>query len=400
MYGSKIKSRVNKMSRTFNSAPAVIIPPPKITTIPSVPPSPGSFPVPTLTTIPPPSSPIVVIPKSLRSALLSTNSSDALVMKPSTNIGDVLDLSATEKHKDYNGYAGIIADSSLDNELINIGYTPVSKIVIIQENGEKRAQYIKAINKLGQYVFIHIDVQGYATVKSTDLTLVETKKGSIVPYSLKMGAYDCAKKDVCGVTFECGADAICVVERSAHDLTPIEATYIYTDQGVSRSPSLGHVDGSIMSYPLIRLSEIRANHELVLRNTEQVTIRLRESTYDNEVRDLREVHRAIQSLVQAFEQFDNQREKINNKIKASMSELLELNRQHTLETPHTDEDKTNYRMVQYNLAQRNSGTADLLRYMKRVADTKSAIERITLEINDITELSKKEFENYEYVLYE
>ena len=107
-------------------------------------------------------------------------------------------------------YQGVITHASLENELLNAGYVPLSKIVVRTEGGDKRTQYIKAMNKNGQKVFIMVDVHGYTTARSTDLTLIESHNVSVVPYSLKTGAYNCASKDVCGVAFECGTRAVCV----------------------------------------------------------------------------------------------------------------------------------------------------------------------------------------------
>lgn len=292
-------------------------------------------------------------------------------------------------------YQGIIANSSLENELLNAGYAPLSKIVIRTDSGDKRTQYIKAINKKGQKVFILIDVNGYTTARSTDLTLIEAHSASIVPYSLKTGAYECAGKDVCGVAFECGSDSVCVLSRGAQDLSPKEANFVFVEQPAPAAATL-ETEGSIMTYPVIRLTEIRANPALVLANTDIVTRRLRNSTYSAELQELAAAQQSINKLNAAFIRFNHLREDAASKLNRTLTQLEQWNDVYMANPPTTDEAKDRYRRLQYNLAQRNDGIATLLRSMKKVSDKRLEIDVITKEINDITDYAEKEFANVEF----
>lgn len=292
-------------------------------------------------------------------------------------------------------YQGIIANSSLENELLNAGYAPLSKIVIRTNSGEKRTQYIKAINKKGQKVFILIDVHGYTTARSTDLTLIEAHNASIVPYSLKTGAYNCAGKDVCGVAFECGADAVCVLARGPQDLTPKEANFVFVEQSEPSAAAI-EMDGSIMTYPVIRLSEIRANPALVLVNTDVVTRRLRNSAYTILLQELAMDQQSIGKLNEAFVHFNRMREDAATKLNRTLTQLEQWNEIYIANPPIDDDAKDRYRKLQYNLVQRNEGIATLLRSMKKIADMHIEIDVLTKEINDITEFCEREFATVEY----
>lgn len=296
-------------------------------------------------------------------------------------------------------YQGIISNASIENELLNAGYAPLSKIVIRADNGDKRTQYIKAINKKGQKVFILLDVNGYTTARSTDLTLIEAHNASIVPYSLKTGAYECAGKDVCGVAFECGSDAVCVLARGTQDLTPKEANFVFVEQ---RAPAAATIEteGSIMSYPVIRLSEIRANPDLVLANTDIVTRRLRNNAYASELQELASAQQSINRLNAAFVRFENIRQDAAMKLNETLTQLEQWNNVYMSNPPTTDEGKDRYRKLQFNLAQRNEGIANLLRSMKKVADRRIEIDSITREINDITDFAEKEYANVQFAVSE
>lgn len=293
-------------------------------------------------------------------------------------------------------YQGIIANSSLENELLNAGYAPLSKIVIRSDNGDKRTQYIKAINKKGQKLFILVDVSGYTTARSSDLTLIEAHSASIVPYSLKTGAYNCAGKDVCGVAFECGSDAVCVLARGSQDLTPKEANFVFVEQHASAAATI-ESEGNIMTYPVIRLSEIRANPTLVLTNTDIVTRRLRNSTYLADLQELLIAQESITKLNTAFTNFNKMREDAAIKLNKTLTQLEEYNDIYMANPPTTDDTKDRYRKLQYNLAQRNDGITTLLTTMKKVADCHFEIDVITNKINDITDYCEREFRNVEVV---
>lgn len=292
-------------------------------------------------------------------------------------------------------YQGIIANSSLENELLNAGYAPLSKIVIRTDSGDKRTQYIKAINKKGQKVFILVDVHGFTTARATDLTLIEAHNASIVPYSLKTGAYNCAGKDVCGVAFECGSDAVCVLSRGQQDLTPKEANFVFVEQHAPSAATI-ETEGTIMTYPVIRLSEIRANPALVLANTDIVTRRLRNTAYTSELQELAQMQQSINKLSVSFIEFNKMREDAAIKLNKTLSQLEQWNDVYINAPPISDEAKDRYRKLQYNLVQRNEGIATLLRAIKKVSDKRMEIELISKEINDITEYCKREFSNVEF----
>lgn len=296
-------------------------------------------------------------------------------------------------------YQGIIQNASIENELLNAGYAPVSRIVVRADNGDKRTQYIKAINKKGQKVFILLDSHGYTTARSTDLTLIEAHSASIVPYSLKTGAYECAGKDVCGVAFECGADAVCILSRGSQDLTPKEANFIFVEQQAPTAASI-EVDGSVMTYPVIRLTEIRANPALVLVNTDTVTRRLRNTSYSAELTELSMTQQSINKLNASFIHFDAIREATANKLYKTLAQLEKWNEVYIANPPVTDEYKDKYRRLQYNLAQRNEDISTLLRIMKKIADKRIDIDVIINEINELNDFAEKEFANIEFATSE
>ncbi len=303
-------------------------------------------------------------------------------------------------------YQGIIAKSALENELLHSGYAPLSKIVIKDDHNHKKTQYIKALNKKGQKVFILVDVTGYTTARNTDLTLLESTKAQIVPYSLKTGAYNCAGNEVCGIAFECGSDSVCVLSRHGNDLTPKEANFVFMEQKDNKSNTIeGNIptgrleqNGQIMTYPIVRLSEIRANPEIVLANTDLVTRRLRNTTYRMLLDESAEICRSIDNLNESFKRFDILRENDACRLNRTLNQLDEWNDIYIAHPPTTDETKENYHKLQFNLAQRNEGMETLLRSMRKITDMKPHIDAMTKELNDVIDFCQKEFAMIDYVI--
>jgi hypothetical protein len=329
----------------------------------------------------------------------NSSSPDVKITPLISNISMRPTVEITNREFEIKDYQGIIAKSSIENELLNNGYTPLSKIVVRAESGDKRTQYIKAINKKGQKVYILIDTNGYTTTQSCDITFVEVHGANIVPYSLKTGAYNCAGRDVCGVAFERGSDAICILSRSPQDLTPKETTFFFVEQHTPTDVGI-ESEENIMTYPVIRFSEIRTNPSLMLANTDLVTRRLRNSSYTAELKELSNMQQSIDKLNTAFVRFNQMCENAARNLNRTLSQLEQWNDIYMSNPPSTDETKDRYRKLQYNLIQRNEGILTLLRSMGKVTDKRAEIDAITREINDITDFDDKEFANVEYATSE
>jgi hypothetical protein len=278
-------------------------------------------------------------------------------------------------------YQGIVAKSALENELLHAGYVPLTKIVIQKD----KIQYIKALNKKGQKVFILLDVNGYITTRSTDLTLIESDKAPLVPYSLKMGAVDCAGMEVAGVAFECGSNSICILSRDPEDLTPKEANFVFIEQKDITC------NRQMMAYPIIRLSEIRANPNMILENTDLVTRRLRNASYKILLDDLQTFDKSINELKMNFDIFMSTREKDASRLNRTLNQLDQWNEVYMTHPPTTDDFKERYRNLQFNLSQRNEYIELLLCSMKKVADLRTEIESISKTISEVTDFFNKEF---------
>ena len=303
------------------------------------------------------------------------------------------DVQLMNENVEIRDYQSILSNASLERELLDRGYSPTSKIVVEDSDGEKHTEYIKATNSNGQTVFILVDANGYTTARDSDLTMVKSNAASIVPYSMKSGAYSCASKESCGVAFECGSDSVCVLTRGADNLSPQESNFVYSsgnsDQDDTASLS------SVMTYPVVKLTEMRASPEIVLRNSDRVTRSLRNTAYSSLQEDLRSLQDSINKLNSAYLRFDQVRTAYAPKINNTLRQLEEMNAQYKNSPPTTDSDKQKYLLVQKNMARRNEHNVQLLKAMKHVSDERALIEESASRISDLANYLEHEFKNVE-----
>lgn len=299
-------------------------------------------------------------------------------------------------------YQGIVSKSALENELLHAGYTTLSKIVIQDNNGNRHTQYIKALNKKGQKVFILLDVNGYTTTRSNDIILIESNQAQIVPYSLKMGAVDCAGTEVCGIAFECGANSVCILSRDNENFSTKESNFVLISDKNNTSGFISdintdrHNNSQFMPYPVIRLSEIRVNPTMILENSDLVTRRLRNASYKILLDDLKNFDKSINDLRTNFDLFMSTSDNDAKRLNSTINQLDGWNETYMKCPPTTDDVKERYRNLQFNLSQRNEYIEVLIRSMKKVADLRKEIDSVSQTISDVTDFFNKEFAYIDY----
>ncbi len=283
-----------------------------------------------------------------------------------------------------------LTNSSLENELFNNGYSIINKIIVHEKDGNNRVQYIKVINKKGQKLFILLDVPCYTSSNPSDLVLVESNNINVVPYSLKIGSYNCAAHDVNGIVFECGVNSVCMMIREIKEITPKEINYVFVEQQITKP------EDNIMTYPIVRLSEIRVQPELILHNTDMVTRRLRNSKYTTELKELSNIQQSANNLNESIYAFYNMSKNTACKINKTLDQLEQWNDRYISNPPQNDDVKDRWINLHYNLVQRNEAITTLISSMKKVTDKRAEIDTLSKEINDIIEYCEKEFVYIEY----
>lgn len=247
--------------------------------------------------------------------------------------------------------------NNIENELAELGYSVINLIV------SPKIQFLKAINKKGQKIYIYIDVLG-CSVKDIEIIITEINTNSL-SYSTKNGGYSCAGMDVIGIAFEYGTNFICTVMRGANDLNFTEVNYALNNKNHIQNCSF---EGCVMTYPIIKLSELRVNPDIVLYNTDVVTRRLRNSEDSYERQELSNTDCALEKLNDALCNF---KQACNN----STHKLI-VNIQH-LKTCEEHESRD-------DLIKSNDDIIKIICIMKKVASKRKEMEKMANEIEELT----------------
>lgn len=295
----------------------------------------------------------------------------------------------------FDGPSGKIENDEIEQTLVDLGYIVIAKVVIQGTDGAKEARYVEAINRLGQKVYIELDLEGQVAVRTRDLTMIESKDATVIPYSVKVGALECAGLDVCGVAFTC-KDNICVVSHD-DNVNPQETNFVFIKE---RAPEIGLIstDGVTSIYPIVKLSEIVANPALVLRSTNDVTRRIRSATFAGCNDGLEKFKETINRLNDNFLAFDRVYTQAATELPKRIQQLEENHVQFLNLKDPTDADREIYRKLVDNLRKRNEYLVELLKMCEVVYMKQQHLSKYAAQLKESAEFIQNEIDISDRVL--
>ncbi len=92
-----------------------------------------------------------------------------------------------------------ISKDSIENTLLEYDYLSLGKIIVENES-DKYAKYIIALNKYGQVVIVELDISGVSLVSDRDYVIKQTD-ASDIPDGIVLGTIDLVGQNVDGVLF-------------------------------------------------------------------------------------------------------------------------------------------------------------------------------------------------------
>jgi len=208
------------------------------------------------------------------------------------------------------------SDEDLEKELTKYGYIIVSKVIINDKN--KKVLFLKVINEHGQKVLVEFDVSGYILslsqndilLNKNNINLENNYSAEIIPYSYKIGTFECAKLLICGIAFECQKD-LCTLKKTTELASNEEKFTIYYPG------DRGQFTNYPIIYPIVKMSEIRENPKLILTNTDLVMKRIRNCEYLKTQDDLKKFTSLLKNITESFDTFNKyQADRFNNICKS------------------------------------------------------------------------------------
>jgi prefoldin subunit 5 len=344
-----------------------------------------------------PSSPIIPLPASpskIAPAFTIPKHGTCGYNKPKTNLYshkvqmDEREDRVDEQREKFSNYNDLVDTGSVEQELYKAGFYPEDKIITTDEDGERHVRYIKTATKMGQTVLVELDTKGYVVVDPKDHSVLESKTVNVVPYSLKVGTQQCMGNDVSGVAFIC-KEGICTIVRNDTG-QPEEKNYTFIEKVADKAVL---VDGSPIAYPIVKLSEIRANCALVLKSIDDSTRRIRNASYKAVSEDLAKTEQAIKSLDKNFETFKKLRDQAASQLATTIRQLEGFNQCFIRTPPICEAEKAKYRRVIDNLRIRHEKVVELLKISEKVAAKKDEIAALCKEIGSAARYLQTDFKD-------
>lgn len=207
-----------------------------------------------------------------------------------------------------------IEKDSIESMIFNLGYIPISKIVITDGKEGKYAKYVISITKYGQIMAIDLDLSGNSILSDRDI-LVKKDSTFDIPHSTKIGAINTVENKVDGVLFVMKKGIIIVFINK--DLVPSQESYVYARELNSNF----ELSSNPIPYVIVKLSELKENSSLAQRNIYISTKMLRNSNFEDSKVFMTEFMEKMEKIKEEYElTVDVAFEKIQQLL-SSMSDL-------------------------------------------------------------------------------
>ena len=304
------------------------------------------------------------------------------------NKKEIEDFTKTYKIEIKN-YHDLIENASVEQELIKNGYTIINRMLVIDKDNTQ-LNYLKCINKLGQYVYILVD-NGYLPYREKDLEYREIDESYMLPLSIKTGILDCVDLQVNGIIFD--SDGIlCIVKRNSF-LNLEEKTYALLG-------SSQELPNECIPHPLITLSEIKQDANCILEITDTIVKKIRSEFYNKIMSNLDSFSKNIQTLNTIVNEYNKLLTETKSKMENDFIELEEYDRKYTKNPPVLEENKQNHKLVKYNMRKMNEAFIEFVSLNGGLYQENKNVMSIIDKMNDFLQFSKNEFSYLGYVKYE
>ena len=221
----------------------------------------------------PSNSPVVTsaVPSMVAGASLNPHTEAVAYIDPTVDMGHKHEVAI----RDINGNLIDISKHLVDNELIDMGFAILTK-VLINVNGTTACAYIEAMSPVGDVAYVHTDCDAIVSLDGDVITLnqVSTDQAELIPIETAIKASECMNMEICAVAYKCDFDSdgravngICVQSKDPRvtnrddGKTTAEARYSqFVDVDITGSNLNGmKLAEAPVAYPVIKFDDIKNN---------------------------------------------------------------------------------------------------------------------------------------------
>jgi uncharacterized phage infection (PIP) family protein YhgE len=149
--------------------------------------------------------------------------------------------------------------------------------------------------------------------------------------------------------------------------------------------------GCHMSYPVIKLSEIRVNNDIVVEGTNNVTRKLRNSSYSTYLQEMKNVIQSVQELEQSQQELLTMFEDNAVTLNESLDQLEEWNEYYIKNKPTKECDMKKHNLIIHNMRIRNDYIGYLICGMNRISEMQRSVDQLNSKVKEYNEFFKEQF---------
>lgn len=259
----------------------------------------------------------------------------------------------------------LVRSRSLDEELVRSGYTPLTKMVVVAPSGKSQVRYVKANNNLGEPVYIAVDVNdAYISQSNNDPRFRESRIPMNINAGEKETAFTQAGMSVSGVAFEC-KNGLCTIMHDDQLQAPKEQNFILIHTKKHEETF------ALASFPVVKMSDIRFNPKVVIKNIDLALRKMRNATLQNCLCDINSVQKKFDRTCQLFKETLACKEKIIKEFHRTMT-ILEDAYDKCSECPEKNLERL--KEIVYNIEKRNGKFPALMQSCTEIASLENTLD--------------------------
>jgi hypothetical protein len=269
-----------------------------------------------------------------------------------------------------------ISKVSLESKIEQFGCMIRGKIVVgDKEDKGYFVRYINASLPDGGTCYIDLDIEGYVSYEEGILPMKEKSGENSIPHSRKVGDLNLTYPDTEGVAFECDSSFV-IVTMNQEESKPMEKTYSID----LSEPYDGYLENGAKSYPIIKMSDLNANHKIVTHNASMAYSRLLSRELKVTSLELKQTQNEINLLKESFESVNT---KYSETIEAVVRDIKKLEAGYEKFSHGKNYNKNKLERVKYNLKIRKEHLKALFQVMTRINSMREKIYSIRTETESL-----------------
>lgn len=262
--------------------------------------------------------------------------------------------------------ADVVRRTSVDEELARAGYRPISKIIVTESPRDATVPYVKAQNSMGDPFYIAIDVQdSYIGHSKSDPIMQVASSPMAIPREDKEAAYAKAGMSVSGVALECKT-GLCTIMHDPVMGAPREQNFVLVE-----TTTIEEVSTGVVSYPILRLSELRSNPQACQKNIDQALRKIRNDALQRYLCKIKAVQKKFTAMADLFASTMKCKEHIVQELHRTVN-LLECYLDECSKCPQDNCDKI--KQIKYNLEKRNAMFPYLMECCTEIASLEDKLD--------------------------